>query len=180
MKATVIKYLHQCRLAQYVKQISQAPDFQLHRTQSLCTASLCIPGGLLRKFPNNHMQTMVSSSVKGSGVNANQISSALGQQELEGRHVPVMASGTSNPSKQQLLPVDSSPVVFWWGWSLKNSTFTVWLVMKVSSILLSKLVIPAIFSVVLWNILKGSESTMITLSEVAILPSISFFMAAMD
>src|SRR5258705_12599370 len=112
MKATVIKYLHQRRLAQHVKQISQVPDFQLHRTQLLCAASLCVPGGLLRKFPNNHMQMMVSSSVKGSGVNANQISSTLGQQELEGCRVPVMASGTSNPSKQQPLPVDSSPVIF--------------------------------------------------------------------
>src|SRR5260221_14469495 len=112
MKATVIKYLHQRCLAQHAKQISQAPDFQLHRTQSSCVASLCIPGGLLRKFPDNHMQTMVSSSVKGSGVNANQISSALGQQELEGHCVPVMASGTSNPSKQRLLPADLSPVVF--------------------------------------------------------------------
>jgi len=34
MKATVIKYLRQRRLAQHAKQISQAPDFQLHRTQS--------------------------------------------------------------------------------------------------------------------------------------------------
>src|SRR5258708_7174740 len=58
----------------------------------------CIPGGLLRKFPDNHMQTMVSSGAKGSGVNANQISSALGQQELEGRRVPVMASGKTLPS----------------------------------------------------------------------------------
>ena len=58
------------------------------------------------------MQTMVSSGAKGSGVNANQISSALGQQELEGRCVPVMASGTSNPSKQQPLAADSSPVIF--------------------------------------------------------------------
>ncbi len=112
MKATVIKYLHQRCLAQHAKQISQAPDFQLHRTQSLCAASLCVPGGLLRKFPDNHMQTMVSSGVKGSGVNVNQISSTLGQQELEGRRVPVMASGTSNPLKQRPLLVDSSPVVF--------------------------------------------------------------------
>ena len=112
MKATVIKYLHQRCLAQHAKQISQAPDFQLHRTQSLCAASLCVPGGLLRKFPDNHMQTMVSSGVKGSGVNVNQISSALRQQELEGRCVPVMASGTSNPSKQWPLLADSLPVIF--------------------------------------------------------------------
>src|SRR5260221_7400020 len=112
MKATVIKYLHQCHLAQHAKQISQVPDFQLHCTQSLCTASLCIPGGLLRKFPDNHMQTMVSSGVKGSGVNANQISSALRQQVLEGRGVLVMASVTSNPSKQRLLLPCSYSAIF--------------------------------------------------------------------
>jgi RNA polymerase Rpb1, domain 5/RNA polymerase Rpb1, domain 4 len=58
----------------------------------------CIPGGLLRKFPDNHMQTMVMTGAKGSSVNAGQISSALGQQELEGRRVPVMVSGKTLPS----------------------------------------------------------------------------------
>ncbi|KAF8306029.1 beta and beta-prime subunits of DNA dependent RNA-polymerase [Clavulina sp. PMI_390] len=58
----------------------------------------CIPGGLFRKFPHNHMQTMTQSGAKGSAVNAGQISSALGQQELEGRRVPVMVSGKTLPS----------------------------------------------------------------------------------
>ena len=57
-----------------------------------------IPRGLLRKFPQNHMQTMTQSGAKGSGVNAQQISCALGQQELEGRRVPVMVSGKTLPS----------------------------------------------------------------------------------
>lgn len=59
---------------------------------------VCIPGGLLRKFPHNHMQAMVMTGAKGSSVNAGQISAALGQQELEGRRVPVMVSGKTLPS----------------------------------------------------------------------------------
>ncbi|KAJ6628876.1 hypothetical protein B0H10DRAFT_2209314 [Mycena sp. CBHHK59/15] len=58
----------------------------------------CMPHGLLRKFPHNHMQTMTLSGAKGSAVNARQISCALGQQELEGRRVPVMVSGKTLPS----------------------------------------------------------------------------------
>jgi DNA-directed RNA polymerase I subunit RPA1 len=58
----------------------------------------CLPDGLLRKFPFNHMQTMTLSGAKGSKVNASQISCALGQQELEGRRVPVMISGKTLPS----------------------------------------------------------------------------------
>ncbi|KAJ7094564.1 hypothetical protein B0H15DRAFT_830038 [Mycena belliarum] len=58
----------------------------------------CMPNGLFRKFPHNHMQTMTLSGAKGSAVNARQISCALGQQELEGRRVPVMVSGKTLPS----------------------------------------------------------------------------------
>ncbi|KAH8094813.1 beta and beta-prime subunits of DNA dependent RNA-polymerase [Cristinia sonorae] len=61
-------------------------------------ADSCMPHGLLRQFPHNHMQTMTLSGAKGSGVNAQQISCALGQQELEGRRVPVMISGKTLPS----------------------------------------------------------------------------------
>ncbi|RXW17855.1 hypothetical protein EST38_g7989 [Candolleomyces aberdarensis] len=58
----------------------------------------CLPNELLRKFPQNHMQTMTLSGAKGSAVNARQISCSLGQQELEGRRVPVMVSGKTLPS----------------------------------------------------------------------------------
>ncbi|KZT13040.1 beta and beta-prime subunits of DNA dependent RNA-polymerase [Laetiporus sulphureus 93-53] len=61
-------------------------------------ADACMPDGLLRKFPHNHMQAMTLSGAKGSAVNAQQISCALGQQELEGRRVPVMTSGKTLPS----------------------------------------------------------------------------------
>ena len=61
-------------------------------------AEACMPDGLLQKFPYNHMQTMTISGAKGSAVNARQISCLLGQQELEGRRVPVMVSGKTLPS----------------------------------------------------------------------------------
>ncbi|THH26811.1 hypothetical protein EUX98_g7375 [Antrodiella citrinella] len=61
-------------------------------------ADAVMPHGLLRQFPHNHMQAMTLSGAKGSGVNAQQISCALGQQELEGRRVPVMVSGKTLPS----------------------------------------------------------------------------------
>lgn len=61
-------------------------------------ADAVMPNGLLRKFPHNHMQAMTQSGAKGSAVNAQQISCALGQQDLEGRRVPVMVSGKTLPS----------------------------------------------------------------------------------
>ncbi|KAI0307221.1 beta and beta-prime subunits of DNA dependent RNA-polymerase [Multifurca ochricompacta] len=61
-------------------------------------ADAVMPHGLLRKFPHNNMQTMTQSGAKGSAVNAQQISCALGQQELEGRRVPVMVSGKTLPA----------------------------------------------------------------------------------
>ena len=61
-------------------------------------ADACLPNQLFRKFPYNHMQTMTLSGAKGSAVNVRQISCGLGQQELEGRRVPVMISGKTLPS----------------------------------------------------------------------------------
>lgn len=61
-------------------------------------ADACMPNALQRRFPDNHMQMMTQSGAKGSAVNAQQISCALGQQELEGRRVPVMVSGKTLPS----------------------------------------------------------------------------------
>ncbi|CAG8558273.1 11893_t:CDS:10 [Diversispora eburnea] len=65
----------------------------------------CIPDGLLKVFPQNNMQTMTITGAKGSNVNVSQISCCLGQQELEGRRVPVMVSGKTLPS---FLPYDLS------------------------------------------------------------------------
>ncbi|KAK4165088.1 hypothetical protein QBC43DRAFT_42403 [Cladorrhinum sp. PSN259] len=58
----------------------------------------CLPDGLEKPFPHNHMQSMTISGAKGSPVNANLISCNLGQQTLEGRRVPVMVSGKTLPS----------------------------------------------------------------------------------
>lgn len=60
--------------------------------------SECLPAGLEKQFPKNHMQSMTTSGAKGGPVNANLISCNLGQQVLEGRRVPLMVSGKSLPS----------------------------------------------------------------------------------
>lgn len=76
-------------------------DMTVKTKLSKLTASIaeaCIPTQLLRQFPYNHMQTMTLSGAKGSAVNVRQISCGLGQQELEGRRVPVMVSGKTLPS----------------------------------------------------------------------------------
>lgn len=66
---------------------------------------LLTAGLQVRKFPDNDMQMMTVSGAKGSNVNAAQISCMLGQQELEGRRVPLMVSGRSLPSFR---PYDTS------------------------------------------------------------------------
>ncbi len=48
-------------------------------------------------FPKNCLSLMTISGAKGSLVNFSQISCLLGQQELEGRRVPRMASGATLP-----------------------------------------------------------------------------------
>ncbi len=78
-------------------------------------AKTCMPDGLSRSFPYNHMQMMTQSGAKGSATNAQQISCLLGQQELEGRRVPVHGQRKtllrSSRSKPPPLLVDTSPVV---------------------------------------------------------------------
>ncbi|CAH9125930.1 unnamed protein product [Cuscuta epithymum] len=53
--------------------------------------------GLLRPFPKNCISLMTVTGAKGSTVNFQQISSYLGQQELEGKRVPRMVSGKTLP-----------------------------------------------------------------------------------
>ena len=60
--------------------------------------SKCVPGGTMKKFPENSMQAMALSGAKGSNVNVSQIMCLLGQQALEGRRVPTMVSGKTLPS----------------------------------------------------------------------------------
>jgi len=58
----------------------------------------CLPGGTIKPFPENCMGLMTGSGARGSNVNASQISCLLGQQELEGRRVPLMMTGRTLPS----------------------------------------------------------------------------------
>ncbi|XP_020588466.1 DNA-directed RNA polymerase I subunit 1-like [Phalaenopsis equestris] len=59
--------------------------------------SVLFPGGLQKPFPTNCLSLMTSTGAKGGLVNMTQISSLLGQQELEGKRVPRMASGKTLP-----------------------------------------------------------------------------------
>ncbi|KAL8867868.1 MAG: hypothetical protein Q9174_005379, partial [Haloplaca sp. 1 TL-2023] len=70
------------------------------KTALLHTAVIndCLPSALRKPFPRNQMQAMTISGAKGTPVNASQISCSLGQQNLEGRRVPVMVSGKTLPS----------------------------------------------------------------------------------
>lgn len=55
------------------------------------------PSGLLKPFPHNCLSLMTTTGAKGGLVNFTQISSLLGQQELEGKRVPRMISGKTLP-----------------------------------------------------------------------------------
>jgi len=66
----------------------------------------CLPKGQVKAFPANNMSVMTLSGAKGSSVNFSQISCLLGQQELEGRRVPMMATGKTLPSYRKY---DTSP-----------------------------------------------------------------------
>lgn len=56
-----------------------------------------LPYGLGKQFPANQFSLMVASGAKGSTINHAMIAVGLGQQELEGRRVPFMASGKTLP-----------------------------------------------------------------------------------
>ena len=66
----------------------------------------CLPKGLNVPFPENTFSLMVTTGAKGSMVNQSQVSCALGQQALEGRRVPRLASGRTLPS---FAPYDPNP-----------------------------------------------------------------------
>lgn len=66
----------------------------------------CLPHGSVKAFPANCFALMTTSGAKGSNVNFSQISCLLGQQELEGKRVPVMPSGKTLPSFR---PYDPQP-----------------------------------------------------------------------
>lgn len=59
--------------------------------------TVLFPGGLQKPFPNNCLSLMTATGAKGGLVNMTQISSLLGQQELEGKRVPRMISGKTLP-----------------------------------------------------------------------------------
>jgi DNA-directed RNA polymerase I subunit RPA1 len=62
--------------------------------------------GLMKKFPFNNFSMMTVTGAKGSNVNHSQVSVMLGQQELEGKRVPMMITGKTLPS---FIPYDPNP-----------------------------------------------------------------------
>jgi DNA-directed RNA polymerase I subunit RPA1 len=68
--------------------------------------SKAFPRGLMKHFPDNNFSTIVRTGAKGSLVNQSQVSLMLGQQELEGRRVPVMLTGKTLPC---FVPYDPNP-----------------------------------------------------------------------
>ena len=70
------------------------------------TVKVCLPAGTKKPFHRNCLSLMTMSGAKGSMVNFSQIAAALGQQELEGRRVPRMASGKTLPC---FAPFDTDP-----------------------------------------------------------------------
>jgi len=57
----------------------------------------CLPSGMQKPFPANQFALMTQTGAKGSQVNFSQIAVMLGQQELEGRRVPISPSGATAP-----------------------------------------------------------------------------------
>ena len=53
--------------------------------------------GFYKRFPENRFSIMVLTGAKGSSLNHSQVSVMLGQQELEGKRVPMMISGKTLP-----------------------------------------------------------------------------------
>jgi len=62
------------------------------------TISACLPHGQRVPFPKNCFACMIQTGAKGSKVHHSQISCIMGQQELEGRRVPFLATRRSLPS----------------------------------------------------------------------------------
>ncbi|XP_031251717.1 DNA-directed RNA polymerase I subunit 1 [Pistacia vera] len=77
-------------------------DRQMTGALNKCTSSGVInellSEGLVKPTGKNCISLMTTSGAKGSKVNFQQISSHLGQQELEGKRVPRMVSGKTLPS----------------------------------------------------------------------------------
>lgn len=68
----------------------------MHKLSSSVVGT-CLPSGQSKAFPRNCLSLMTITGAKGSMVNFSQISCLLGQQELEGRRPPRMASGKTLP-----------------------------------------------------------------------------------
>ena len=62
--------------------------------------------GFVKRFPQNNFSMMTVTGAKGSNINHSQVSVMLGQQELEGKRVPMMISKKTLPC---FIPCDPNP-----------------------------------------------------------------------
>ncbi|ELP88260.1 DNA-directed RNA polymerase I subunit RPA1, putative [Entamoeba invadens IP1] len=85
------------RRVESAKDLDNAVKSEVNDCTSLVIKE-CIPNGQLKAFPWNCLALMTTTGAKGSKVNHSQITCLLGQQELEGRRVPIMATGKTLPS----------------------------------------------------------------------------------
>ena len=92
-----LKIAHTNKSDSLMKQLDKSMKGQTDEINNSIT-EVCLPKGLVKKFPDNNLQMMIQAGAKGGSVNAIQISCLLGQIELEGRRVPLMMSGRTLPS----------------------------------------------------------------------------------
>jgi DNA-directed RNA polymerase I subunit RPA1 len=75
-------------------------DDRVSKAMSAVTSGVIdaiLPSGQLVAYPENNFEMMTATGAKGSKVNMSQICCLLGQQQLEGQRVPLMASGKTLP-----------------------------------------------------------------------------------
>ena len=75
-------------------------DDRVSKAMSAVTSGVIdaiLPAAQLVAYPDNNFEMMTATGAKGSKVNMSQICCLLGQQQLEGQRVPLMASGKSLP-----------------------------------------------------------------------------------
>eukprot|EP01125_Pyxidicula_operculata_P014325 TRINITY_DN4767_c0_g7_i1.p1 TRINITY_DN4767_c0_g7~~TRINITY_DN4767_c0_g7_i1.p1 ORF type:complete len:1661 (+),score=497.86 TRINITY_DN4767_c0_g7_i1:111-5093(+) len=88
------------------KQAANYDSFMIGKAGKYTSKVIDVSSNSIKGFPRNNFTLMTTTGAKGSKVNYSQVSCLLGQQELEGRRVPVMVTGKTLPCFD---PFDPSP-----------------------------------------------------------------------
>lgn len=97
-KPTQLKLKHILQAEPILIDKVEGKILELTRTDWGQTIETVLPKGQKIKFPKNCFATMVYTGAKGSKINHSQIGCLLGQQELEGRRVPLLPTYRTLPS----------------------------------------------------------------------------------